>query len=72
MPAASSKSILLTEHEVAALLALSHRTLQRWRWLGQGPAFVKLGGAVRYERSEIERFIAAAREPAKAGEVLKR
>ena len=27
---------------------ISHRTLERWRWTGEGPRFVKLGGRVVY------------------------
>ncbi|MBZ0252924.1 MAG: helix-turn-helix domain-containing protein [Candidatus Methylomirabilis sp.] len=54
-------SILLDEREAARLLALAVKTLRRWRWEGQGPAFLKLGGAVRYERAELERFIAGSR-----------
>jgi hypothetical protein len=28
---------------------MSERTLERWRWLGQGPRFLKLGGRVAYQ-----------------------
>lgn len=44
----------LTEHEVADRLAMSVKTLQRWRLLGQGPRFRKFGGAVRYSVGDIE------------------
>jgi predicted DNA-binding transcriptional regulator AlpA len=48
---------LLTESEAADRLRLKKKTLQRWRWQGSGPAFVKLGSAVRYCEDEISRFI---------------
>ncbi|WP_420875543.1 helix-turn-helix transcriptional regulator, partial [Pseudemcibacter aquimaris] len=32
------------------------RTLERWRWLGEGPAFMKLGGRVVYRVEDIEAF----------------
>lgn len=48
---------LLTENEAANLLALSAKTLRRWRWAGKGPEFVKLGGAVRYRAEDIAAFI---------------
>jgi excisionase family DNA binding protein len=48
---------LLTEKEAAHHLNLSHRTLQRWRWSGRGPRFIKVGAAVRYERHELDRFV---------------
>lgn len=53
-------SVLLTEKQAAARLNLSHRSLQRWRVEGRGPAFVKIGGrAVRYIESVIDDFIEA-------------
>ncbi len=49
----------LTQAEVARRWCLSPRTLERWRWLGQGPAFLKLGGRVAYRIEAIEAFEAA-------------
>jgi predicted site-specific integrase-resolvase len=49
---------LLCEKTVAAKLNLSPRTLQAWRGQGRGPAYVKLGRAVRYQLEHIERFMA--------------
>jgi hypothetical protein len=50
---------------------ISPRTLQRQRQTGDGPTFVKVGGAVRYLRSDLDRYLAdqrrlstsAARQP---------
>ena len=50
---------LLTEKEVAGALNLKVSTLQRWRWDGSGPPYVKLGAAVRYRRSDILAFVEA-------------
>jgi excisionase family DNA binding protein len=45
----------LTEVEVAKLLKISQRTLQRWRQEGsQGLPFRRFGGLVRYSRADIE------------------
>ncbi len=52
---------LLTERDASKLLCLSVRTLQKWRLSGRGPRFLKLGHAVRYDRAELERFLAKAR-----------
>jgi hypothetical protein len=38
---------------------MSPRTLERWRWLGQGPAFLKIGGRVVYRLADIEAYEAA-------------
>jgi hypothetical protein len=39
--------------------AISPRTLERWRWLGQGPRYLKLGGRCVYRLEDIEAFEAA-------------
>lgn len=45
---------LLDEHEAARLLGMSHRTLQRYRVFGGGPAYLKVGGRlVRYQRKSL-------------------
>jgi hypothetical protein len=35
---------------------MSVRTLERWRWRGQGPRFMKLGGRVAYRLEDIKAF----------------
>lgn len=49
-----------TTHLNAELLArrwsLSPRTLERWRGVGQGPKFLKLGGRCVYRLEDIEAF----------------
>ena len=49
----------LHQTDLARRWCLSPRTLERWRWLGQGPAFLKLGGRVAYRLEDIEAFEAA-------------
>ena len=46
----------LTQVQVADRWQMSVRTLERWRWLGQGPRFMKLGGRVAYRLEDIEAF----------------
>jgi Helix-turn-helix domain len=48
----------LNQRELAERLNISPRTLERWRWLGQGgPAFLKLGGGrVVYRLADVERY----------------
>ena len=48
---------LLNEIEVAKQLCLTTQTLRKWRWLGKGPNFIKIGSSVRYEQEEIATFI---------------
>jgi predicted DNA-binding transcriptional regulator AlpA len=49
---------LLTQRDAARLLALSTRTLERLRYTGGGPRFVRLRGSVRYRVSDLEAWIA--------------
>jgi hypothetical protein len=51
-----SVSSHLNQAELARRWKLSPRTLERWRWLGQGPRFMKLGGRVAYRLEDIEAF----------------
>ncbi|MBO1908111.1 helix-turn-helix domain-containing protein [Microvirga sp. 3-52] len=46
------------QNEVAALLRLSPRTLERHRLAGTGPAYVKLGRRVVYTREAVEAWTA--------------
>ena len=46
----------LNQKELARRWGISHRTLERWRYSGQGPAFLKLGGRVLYRLTDVEAF----------------
>jgi len=46
----------LNQIELSRRWNLSARTLERWRWLGQGPQFLKIGGRVVYRLEDIEAF----------------
>ncbi|TQF78664.1 helix-turn-helix domain-containing protein [Elioraea sp. Yellowstone] len=49
----------LHQADLARRWNISPRTLERWRWLGQGPRFLKIGGRVAYRIEDIEAFEAA-------------
>lgn len=49
----------LNQTELAARWNISHRTLERWRWTGEGPRYIKIGGRVVYRLEDIEAFEAA-------------
>jgi predicted site-specific integrase-resolvase len=51
--------ILLTERQAAQMLGLAPSTLKKWRWSGRGPAFTKLGAAVRYAPDRLHEYAAA-------------
>jgi excisionase family DNA binding protein len=51
--------MLLTQTELAELIRVSERTLERWRVQGDGVPFVKLGRRVLYRRTDVEEWIAS-------------
>lgn len=50
---------LLTPDEAAGLLRVKKQTLAEWRVKGRGPAFVKVGTAVRYDPADVQAYIDA-------------
>jgi predicted DNA-binding transcriptional regulator AlpA len=48
---------LLTQRQCAEALALSERTLERFRVSGIGPKFVRMGKSVRYRLTDVEAWI---------------
>ena len=50
---------LHTTREAAAYLSVNFRTLEKWRQVGGGPSFRRLGSIVRYLESDLDEFIAA-------------
>ncbi len=53
---------LVNEVEAARQLKVSVKTLRRWRWAGKGPAYRKIGSAVRYHPDkDLAPFVEAAR-----------
>jgi predicted DNA-binding transcriptional regulator AlpA len=45
------------EQAAAEYLGLSVATLRRWRVLGRGPRYRKLGSLVRYSVTDLERWV---------------
>jgi predicted DNA-binding transcriptional regulator AlpA len=46
------KQFLKTK-EAADFLNLAETTLEKWRWSGHGPRFVKMGRSVRYSKKDL-------------------
>ncbi|MBM3952647.1 MAG: helix-turn-helix domain-containing protein [Rhodospirillales bacterium] len=49
-------SPFLNQIELAGRWRLSHRTLERWRWQGRGPRYLKIGGRVVYRAEDIDAY----------------
>jgi predicted DNA-binding transcriptional regulator AlpA len=62
-PIVISKAISepMTEVQAAARLGLKVATLRAWRHRGKGPAFVRLGRAIRYLTADVDEFVYAHR-----------
>ena len=52
---------LLTQELLAEHLLVSVRTLEEWRLLHKGPAFIKLGHLVRYDLHDVDTWLDASR-----------
>ena len=52
----------LTQLDLARRWRMSPRTLERWRWLHTGPAYLKLGSVIAYRLVDVEAFEAAQRQ----------
>ena len=48
---------LMTTADVAAILQLSHRTLEEWRQLKKGPKWRYVGATVRYRMNDVQEYI---------------
>ncbi|WP_375687985.1 helix-turn-helix transcriptional regulator [Pseudooceanicola sp. LIPI14-2-Ac024] len=49
---------LLDTKSAAMRLGLSHQTLEKWRSLGTGPQYVRIGTkAIRYRPSDLDAFV---------------
>lgn len=51
---------LLTSKELAKILNVTTKTLERWRGAGEGPQFVRMNHSnIRYRTQDVEAFIKA-------------
>jgi len=44
----------LRQQDLGQRWGISPRTLEKWRWQGEGPRFVKIGGRIRYRIEDVE------------------
>ncbi|MCP5113512.1 MAG: helix-turn-helix domain-containing protein [bacterium] len=56
----------LDTQEAAEYLRIRPATLDRWRSVGGGPAFIKLGGRVVYAQADLDAFAEAGRRTSTA------
>ena len=51
----------LNQIELSRRWSISPRTLERWRWLREGPPYLRIGGRVVYRLEDVEAFETAHR-----------
>ncbi len=49
----------LNQVDLSRRWKVSPRTLERWRWAGFGPRYIKIGGRVVYRLEDIEAYEAS-------------
>ena len=47
-------------HKVAEQTGFADQTLAKWRCLGSGPAYIKIGGRIFYSGSALNHWISSA------------
>lgn len=52
-----ARATTISPREVAARLGVTVTTLANWRWKGGGPAYLKVGGRVRYRIGELAAWL---------------
>lgn len=50
---------LMNDVDLAQHLGISVAALRKWRTLGRGPRYLKIGNLVRYRREDIDAFLNA-------------
>jgi hypothetical protein len=65
----------LSQLELARRWSISPRTLERWRWTGDGPRYIKLKGRVAYREADVEfyeaeRLMESTQQPVKRNSVV--
>lgn len=53
----------LCQKQLARRWGISHRTLENWRYRGQGLPFLRLGGKIFYKIEEVEAYETRQTQP---------
>lgn len=48
---------LLSGRDLSDMIGVPERTLDQWRYIGKGPAWLKIGRHVRYRRADVEQWL---------------
>jgi predicted DNA-binding transcriptional regulator AlpA len=48
---------LLTQLQLCDIAQVTPKTVGRWRAAGRGPRWLRVGGQIRYRRSDVEQWL---------------
>lgn len=51
-----TEDAFLTSMQLSQRWCISSSTLERWRWLGVGLPYIKVGGRIRYRLADITAY----------------
>lgn len=51
-----TEDAFLTSMQLSQRWCISSSTLERWRWLGVGLPYIKVGGRIRYRLADIKAY----------------
>ena len=54
-------ALQLTESDAARYYNVSKALLRKWRRLGSGPSFFRMGRTIRYQRRDLDAYLEAHR-----------
>ena len=60
-PRKGIRRVYLDTIGAAEMLSISPKTMEKWRWRGGGPHYLKMGGGVRYDPLELEEWVRSRR-----------
>ena len=58
MDKSNNRCAMQTDIKVAEYLGVSTSTVRRWRLIGGGPRWVRIGASIRYPLSDLEGYVA--------------
>jgi predicted DNA-binding transcriptional regulator AlpA len=61
-------SNVLNERQAANMLGCSVALMRKWRRLGKGPSYSRIGRLVRYQHEDIDEFLEANRVATEGGQ----
>lgn len=66
------KRVLISDADFCAEMGVNNRTSLRWRNEGVGPRFMKIGGAIRYDRADVDAWLRSRTFEHRAGQITGR